>query len=215
MQDIEAAIGGSLDRDGKGGMRASLPMGGHKITGLADGVADSDAATVGQLSGISGVPVGSVIDYAGSTAPTGFLLCYGQAISRSTYAELFAVIGTTYGVGDGSTTFSLPDARGRVSAGKDDMGGTAAGRLTNEASGVTGTTLGASGGAQSVTLTEAQMPSHTHTAPSATIGGAAVSGTAPYAVPGSAVATSSTGGGQAHPNVQPTLILNKIIKATS
>lgn len=102
-------------------------------------------------------PVGSVIAFAGSSAPTGWLLCAGQAVSRTTYASLFALIGTTYGSGDGSTTFNLPDLRGRVIVALDNMGGSDAGRLdvTN--------TLGGSGGTQNHTLTEAQLPSHSHT----------------------------------------------------
>ena len=61
------------------------------------------------LSGAVGVlPAGAVIPYAGSAAPAGWLLCGGQAVSRSDYAALFAIIGTTYGVGNGSTTFNLP-----------------------------------------------------------------------------------------------------------
>lgn len=75
---------------------------------------------------IGGIPAGAYLPFAGSTAPTGWLLCAGQAVSRTTYAALFAVVGTTYGIGDGSTTFNLPDLRGRVIAGKDDMNGTAA-----------------------------------------------------------------------------------------
>jgi microcystin-dependent protein len=71
-------------------------------------------------------PAGVVLPFAGSSAPAGWLLCYGQAISRTTYAALFAALGTAYGVGDGSTTFDLPDMRGRVAGGKDDMGGSAA-----------------------------------------------------------------------------------------
>lgn len=63
------------------------------------------------------VPTGTVITHAGSSAPTGFLECDGAAVSRSTYAALFAVIATTYGVGNGSTTFNLPDARGLVAVG--------------------------------------------------------------------------------------------------
>lgn len=106
---------------------------------------------------------GTVLDFAGTTAPNGWLMCYGQTVSRSTYANLFAAIGTTYGAGDGSTTFNLPDARGRAVIGKDDMGGTAAGRITAAGGhGINGTTLGSTGGAQSHTLTTAQMPSHTH-----------------------------------------------------
>ena len=79
---------------------------------------------------------GSTLDFTASTAPGGFILPYGQAISRTTYAGLFAVLGTTYGTGDGSTTFNLPDYRGRVSAGKDDMGGSAASRLSQSTAAV-------------------------------------------------------------------------------
>lgn len=90
---------------------------------------------------------GEVVPFAGSTAPAGALFCYGQTVSRTTYAGLFAVISTTHGAGDDSTTFSLPDLRGRVAAGKDDMGGSNAGRLNSIAS----TTLGSAGGAQAET----------------------------------------------------------------
>lgn len=84
------------------------------------------AAILDLWEGMTGV----VHDFAGTVAPQGWLMCFGQAVSRTTYANLFAKIGTTYGAGDGSSTFNLPDARGRVSAGKDNMGGTTAGRLT-------------------------------------------------------------------------------------
>lgn len=102
------------------------------------------------------VPVGAVFDYAGSTAPSFYLLCYGQAVSRTTYAKLFAILGETYGSGNGVTTFNLPDLRGRVIAGKDDMGGTSANRLTNQSGGLNGDTLGASGGAETHTLTTSE-----------------------------------------------------------
>lgn len=107
---------------------------------------------------------GVMLPFAGATAPNGWLLCYGQAVSRTTYAKLFAVIGTTFGTGDGSTTFNLPDLRGRVAAGKDNMGGTPANRLTTAGSSVDGTSIGATGGSQAHTLTTAQMPAHAHTA---------------------------------------------------
>ena len=107
-----------------------------------------------------GVPAGCVMPYAGATAPDGWLLCHGQAVSRTTYADLFAAIGTAYGAGDGSTTFNLPDLRGRVAAGRDDMGGTDAGRL---AGGVADrTTLGGAGGAATHTLGTGEMPAHSH-----------------------------------------------------
>ena len=105
--------------------------------------------------GAVSAPAGTVNPYAGSTAPTGWLLAYGQTVSRTTYADLFAALGTTYGVGDGSTTFGLPDMRGRSVRGKDDMGGTAASRVTSAVTGVNGTTLGAAGGDQN-------YQSHTH-----------------------------------------------------
>lgn len=108
------------------------------------------------------LPPGVILDFAGSTAPDTWALCYGQAISRTTYSVLFAMLGTTYGAGDGSTTFNIPDLRGRAVAGKDDMGGSAASRLTNGGSGITGTTLGAAGGSETHTLTAAEMAAHTH-----------------------------------------------------
>ena len=97
---------------------------------------------------VGAVPVGSVTAYAGSTAPSGWLLCFGQAVDRTAYAQLFGVVSTTYGTGDGSTTFNLPDLRGRVPAGKDDMGGSAASRLTSTTITSGAATLGNSGGAQ-------------------------------------------------------------------
>lgn len=113
----------------------------------------------------SPIPIGSLMDYAGTAAPSGWLLCFGQTISRTTYSALFAIVNTTYGVGDGSTTFNLPDLRGRVIAGKDDMGGTSANRLTAV---FNGDILGGSGGAETIILTTANLAAHTHTGPSHT-----------------------------------------------
>ena len=114
-------------------------------------------AAGGAVTNIAGI-IGEVRMFAGPAAsvPSQWYLCYGQAVSRTTYASLFAVIGTTYGAGDMSTTFNLPDARGRVGAGKDDMGGTAASRITSGVAGISGATLGASGGDQ-------RFWEHTHT----------------------------------------------------
>src|SRR5581483_3725971 len=109
------------------------------------------------------VPVGSSLEYWGSSAPTStFALMFGQAISRTTYATLFSLFSTTYGSGDGSTTFNIPDLRGRVTAGKDDMGGVAASRLSSTYFGGTATNLGATGGLESHTLTTAELPVHSH-----------------------------------------------------
>lgn len=203
-----------------------------------------DLATQIKTSVDLAVPVGMVVDYAGTAAPTNWLLCYGQAVSRTTYADLFTAIGTVYGVGDGSTTFNLPDARGRVVAGQDDMGGTSANRLTGQSGGVNGDTLGGVGGDETHELTIAQLAAHTHTVTGTTNstgshthniatrergGGNNIAGTVSiggdpdtadtattsdgahsHTVSGTA---ASTGSGTAHNNVQPTLILNKIIKA--
>lgn len=154
---------------------------------------------------------GMVQAYAGTAAPERWLLCYGQAISRTTYAALFAIVSTTYGVGDGSTTFNVPDLRGRVVAGQDDMGGVSANRLTGASGGVDGDVLGGAGGAETHTLITAEIPAHTHTEFKAS--GTAVGGIDASGVIGENVASGSTGGGGAHNNVQPTLILNYIIYA--
>lgn len=121
---------------------------------------------------LAGVQIGTIVPYGGATAPLGWLLCYGQAISRSTYAALFAVLGTSFGAGDSSTTFNLPDLRGRALIGKDDMGGSAANRVTSGVSGVNAVVLGAAGGdqhAQADTITASSTatstvtdPGHTH-----------------------------------------------------
>lgn len=101
-------------------------------------------------------PVGAVVSFAGSTAPTGWQLCYGQSLSTTSYPELFFVIGYTYGGSGGS--FFLPDMRGRASFGQDNMGGTAANRITVAGTNFDGTVLGNSGGGQSQTLSQANLP---------------------------------------------------------
>ncbi|MBR1122100.1 tail fiber protein [Bradyrhizobium lablabi] len=106
-----------------------------------------------------GIPLGGCMQYFGSTTPSSaFVFPYGQAISRTTYASFFALVSTTFGSGDGSTTFNVPDLRGRVLAGRDDMGGSAASRLTSSYFGTSAAALGAVGGGESHTLTLAQLP---------------------------------------------------------
>jgi microcystin-dependent protein len=110
-----------------------------------------------------GLPLGGLLPYVGSSAPnSAFVLPFGQAISRTTYATLFALTGTTFGAGDGSTTFNVIDLRGRAIFGLDNMGGSAAGRITVAGGNFDGTAIGANGGAQNQTLTSAQIPAHTH-----------------------------------------------------
>ncbi len=164
-------------------------------------------------------PTGSTLPYAGLTEPTGWLFCYGQAVSRTTYASLFAIISTTYGVGDGSTTFNLPDIRGRVVAGQDDMGGSSANRLTGLSGGVDGDTLGGTGGVESHTLAVSEMPAHTHPGSLGRAANSAIgtSNSATSANTGGLgfnqeLQIASQGGGSAHNNVQPTIVLNYIIK---
>lgn len=173
---------------------------------IADGAVTSAKLAAGAMT-----PSGIISAYAGSTAPTGWQLCHGQSISRTTYASLFTAIGTVYGSGDGSTTFNVPDLRGRVVAGQDDMGGTSANRLTGFTGGVDGDVLGATGGVEAHTLTVPEIPSHSHTISTA----GNLSLTSGVAAANSGVnspTTGSTGGGGAHNNVQPTIILNYIIK---
>jgi microcystin-dependent protein len=178
------------------------------------------------------ISTGTIIPYGGSSAPSGFLLCDGSAVSRTTYATLFGVIGTTFGSGDGSTTFNVPDLRGRVPAGKDNMGGSAASRLTSTTMTPDGNTLGASGGEQTHTLTIAELASHGHDVRGTTNGiynttvglkdnnciniqgdDNANGGTSGLVTNNSASNpyVGSTGSGTAHNNVQPTLIVNYII----
>lgn len=141
------------------GAAAGSGLWGAKLNSNFDAI-DTKVKAVETALAAGGAPTGSVIDFAGTSAPAGWLLSFGQAVSRTTYAALFAVVGTTYGIGDGSTTFNLPDLRGRVVAGKDDMGGSSANRITVP---FNGDTLGASGGAETHILTAADTPTHTHT----------------------------------------------------
>lgn len=99
---------------------------------------------------VASIPAGSITAFGGSAAPSGWLMCNGSAVSRTTYADLFSAIGTTYGVGNGSTTFNLPNLNGRVPVGFD---------VTQSEFDF----LGKTGGAKTHTLTVNEMPSHTHT----------------------------------------------------
>ncbi len=178
------------------------------------------------------VPLGAGLDYWGATVPnSSFVFPVGQAISRTTYSALFTMIGTTHGSGDGSTTFNLPDKTGRVSAMKE----ASATRLTSTYFGGNSVNIGAVGGSESHTLTAAQIPAHTHPSTlndpghthSYTVivpisvlqpGGSAGSASSSASTTGSSTTgvtitnAANTGGGGAHPVVQPTIICNYIMR---
>jgi microcystin-dependent protein len=199
----------------------------------------------------SGIPVGSTFDYIGATAPTGYVLLSGLTIgngssggtgrANSDTEDLFTLLWNSMAdaqaavsSGRGASaaadfaankTITLPDARGRVIAGKDDMGGSTASRITNAGAGIVGTTLGIAGGSQTHTLVTGELASHSHGQSVQT--GSATTGATVYPAradeTGQSVrsdttnATDSTsivaaGSGSAHNNTQPTLVLNKIIK---
>lgn len=181
------------------------------------------------------VPIGGGMDYWGTSVPnSNFAFPAGQAISRTTYATLFSMMGTTYGVGDGSTTFNLPDKTGRVSA----MREASATRLTSTYFVGNSTAMGAVGGGESSTLTLSQLPTGiTSTGSFTSSGGTFVSSdqnTTTFstgsggvslwnawatsstqsrsAVTGSLSVTSSNTGGNPHRTIQPTIICNYIIR---
>src|SRR5262245_4688002 len=123
------------------------------------------------------VLIGSTIDWPWihTQLPATYLLPYGQAISRTAYPALHALAAASaypHGNGDGSTTFNMPDFRGRVAVGRDDMGGAAASRVTSGGSGILGTTLGAVGGVQNITLAVGEIPVHSHGSTALTVTGA-------------------------------------------
>lgn len=153
------------------------------------------------------VPAGVVSAFAGSVLPSGYLFCDGAIISRTTYAALFAAIGTAFGAGDGSTTFQLPFMARRVIVG---AGGTGSATLPN--------IVGSIGGTETVALTSAQNGEHTHQSVngmSARTFSIKSGGSNPYVFnPGSGTNTSGVNGGagQPHNNIQPSLVMNWIIK---
>jgi microcystin-dependent protein len=177
---------------------------------------------------------GTFMDYAGSALPgwmsasttTPWLICDGSAVSRTTYATLYNILGTTWGAGNGTTTFNLPDLRNKVRVPLKSSSPL----ITSAVSGIDGTTVGASSTAESVTLTTSQIPAHTHTAivtdpghlhtisslapTQQSVGG----GASTYSTSGGgttstntsvtniSVSNSSTGGSGAHTSVQPTAV---------
>jgi len=138
LTDLATAMTGSVAADGQTPMTGNLNLANNKIINLTDPTSAQEAATKAYVDAVgfavapstagnvltsngtiwtsapvSTVLTGSMQMWPTATAPTGYLLCAGSAVSRTTYATLYAVIGTTYGIGDGTTTFNLPDLRGR------------------------------------------------------------------------------------------------------
>ena len=227
FSDIATALTGSLPRDGQAGMSGQLKAAdgatsvpgitfntepttgfthatgliGVSISGLNIGNFSPTGwggSVSGSIIGANGAtPVGTLISFAGASAPNFWQLCYGQAISRMTYAALFAVIGTAYGIGDGSTTFNVPDLRGRVLAGLDNIGGSAAGRLNTTYYGANPTVLGNGGGSQSQTLITNNLPAYTPTGTNAA-SSVSVSSSPTQVAPASAANQWSPGGGTSY-----------------
>jgi microcystin-dependent protein len=123
------------------------------------------------LTGIEGIPTATIVPWSSASVPSGFLECNGTAVSRSTYSALFAIVGTTYGAGDGSTTFNTPDLQDNTPVGKSGtkaLGSTGGANTVASTGNVGGSTANA-------TLTTAQLASHSH--PSALFDNGAFGGT--------------------------------------
>ena len=146
--------------------------------------------TGANLTGIEGIPTATIVEWSSSSVPSGFLECDGSAVSRSTYSALFAIVGTTYGSGDGASTFNLPNLSDKVALGKSknkalaSTGGAETVQSTGNVGGSTGNT----------TLSTSQIPSHNHPAANAS-GSSSGDPATPGATPSS---TGSTGGGGSH-----------------
>lgn len=191
------------------GFTDATPAGDDRVPIYDTSAGANRDCSVSSLVGIS-TPSGAILLFGGATVPTGFLDCDGTAVSRAVLADLFTAIGTTWGAGDGSSTFNLPDMRGRAPIGV----GTGAS--------LTARSLAGSGGAETHTITTAESPAHTH---GQAAGQAAYNYTGTgtdshnWSVSGGGNAqatlgltTASTGGGTAHANMQPWVATKFIIK---
>jgi microcystin-dependent protein len=146
------------------------------------------------LTGIEGIPTATIVPWSSASVPTGFLECNGAAVSRSTYSDLFGVISTTYGAGDGSSTFNVPDLQDKVAVSKSNnknLASTGGANTVQSTGNIGGATANAS-------ISTAQLASHSHPQ------GAAVGPRSPSAPPGNPIKaspgseTGNTGSGDAH-----------------
>lgn len=178
----------------------TTPITAERLNHMEDGI--EEAYEHGGGAGDT-LNIGAIIPFSGTTAPNGYMICDGSAISRTTYAELFSVIGTSFGEGDGTTTFNLPNLKGKVPVGLDgedeDFD-----------------TLGETGGEKTHTLTIDEIPSHHHSYTTSNVNNfvrieasTAYGRSADYSAN-----TGNTGGGQAHNILQPYTVINYIIKVT-
>jgi microcystin-dependent protein len=203
MESSTNTITGTNTRNPTGSL--FIPVSGIAIDTDGALAADSDGRVATQKATKAYVnaqtPTGVILPYGGTSAPTGYLLCDGTAVSRTTYAALFGIIGTAYGTGDGSTTFNVPDLRGYVpvgyKSGDSDFG-----------------TLGGAVGAKTHTLQVTEIPAHKHSGYYTS--GYAIGGAANAMYPTSATdapnCMTEVGGGGAHNNIQPSKTVNYIIK---
>ena len=147
------------------------------------------------LTGIEGIPTATIVPWSDSSVPSGFLECNGSAVSRSTYADLFAIIGTTYGSGNGSTTFNVPDLQDNVAVGKSGTKNLAS---TGGANTVT-STGNVGGSTANATLSTAQLASHSHSGGIGTAGRHQNNFPNPsYQAGGNPANTGNQGSGSAH-----------------
>lgn len=193
----------------------NTPITAERLNHMEDGIEEAWEHGGG---GGGGIDIGTIVPFSGAIAqiPNGFMLCDGSAISRTTYATLFSIIGTTYGEGDGSTTFNLPNLQGKTLVGVDSED-------------TDFDTLGETGGEKTHTLLTSEMPSHNHNRIRVVAGNQFLgiaggsyanvaglnlnSGKYPYTdETNTNVETSNTGGGQSHNNLQPYITINYIIK---
>ena len=158
------------------------------------GTANTGALTASSVTDSAGgglAPPGSILPYGGGTAPTGYLLCDDSAVSRTTYAALFAILSTTYGTGNGSTTFNVPDLRDRLPLGKGTNNSSLGGETTGaSASAVVATASGSA----ALTLTNGTFATSAKDSSTAT------------------ALTNVTAGGHTHNLTLPVQVFNYIIK---
>lgn len=221
VNDLTAFVDGRLVAGTTGGFNTVLLTETTEPTPVSDKVylwADADGNVHYRSdngSGYVGNPPGTVIDFAGGSVPAGYLICDGAQVSRATYPNLFVAIGSgsIWGNGDGTTTFHLPDLRGLVLAGLDNMGSFGGANRVTDARADT-MSYASSMGAETHTLSLSQIPSHSHNVlrSTSTGGTAGIDPTKAGAQDTPAAQTVPQGGGAAHNNMQPTQFVNKIIK---